>query len=148
MEFSASLFETCVQFPVIEWLARSEVVLVRLWLKTAWSCNGLLLRLIDLGLINRRYRLILVRNLQWRNDWCRWCRILIGRLDRVWRKLENLLRSELYSWWQMYSELARFNPVVLKFRKRVWLSCDELVDVAVVKRFPQVLFLQQKIFKF
>jgi len=48
----------------------------------------------------------------------------------------------------MNCELARYNPVELKFWKGVRLPSDELVDVAVVERFPQVLLLHRKIFKF
>ena len=57
-------------------------------------------------------------------------------------------RGALKLWRKVNRELARFNPIVLKFRKSVLFSSDELVNVAVVKFFPQVLVLLRKIFKF
>jgi len=59
--------------------------------------------------------------------------------------LEVLVRSEDHSRRQVNSELAGFNPVELEFWKGVRLPSDELIDVAVVKGFPQVLFLHRKI---
>jgi hypothetical protein len=55
------------------------------------------------------------------------------------------MRSEDHSRRQVNSELAGFNPVELEFWKGVRLPSDELIDVAVVKGFPQVLFLHRKI---
>jgi hypothetical protein len=59
----------------------------------------------------------------------------------IWRRLEVLVRSEDHSRRQVNSELAGFNPIELKFWKGVRLHNDELVDVAVVEWFPQVLLL-------
>jgi hypothetical protein len=46
----------------------------------------------------------------------------------------------------MNSKLAGLNPVELEFWKSVRFPSDEFIDVAVVKRFPQVLLLHRKIF--
>ncbi len=86
-----------MKFFVIQFWARSEIVLVCLWW-SAWSGHRLLIRLIDLGLINLRYLLILVMN--WRlmdllsdswSDWRRsnwnWC------FDWVWRMVKTLVWS-------------------------------------------------------
>jgi len=54
--------------------------------------------------------------------------------------------SEENTRWKMCSELAGFNPVKLELRKAVRFPSDELVDVAVVKRFPQILFLASERF--
>jgi hypothetical protein len=56
------------------------------------------------------------------------------------------MRSEDHSRRQVNSELAGFNPVELEFWKGVRFPNDELVDVAVVKASPQVLFLHRKVF--
>jgi hypothetical protein len=48
----------------------------------------------------------------------------------------------------MSSELTGLNPVELKLRKSVRFSSDEFVDVAVVKRIPQVLLFHRKILQF
>jgi hypothetical protein len=44
----------------------------------------------------------------------------------------------------MNSELTRFNPIVLEFRKRVLLPSDESVDLLVVKLAPEMLFFLRK----
>ena len=41
--------------------------------------------------------------------------------------------------------MARLNPVVLEFWKRVLFSSDEFVDLTLVKVGPQILFLPRKI---
>jgi hypothetical protein len=50
--------------------------------------------------------------------------------------------------WKVHSELTGLNPVKLKFRKSVRLPSDELVDVAVVKQIPKLLFLHRKVLLF
>jgi len=119
----------------------------------AWSSHWLLIRLMDLGLINLRYLLILAKN--WRllnvlsdrwSDWRRsnlnWCFVLI------WGNLRILVLSVVEGLREVKRQLTRFNPVILEFRKRVRFASDEFVDFAVVKRFPQNLVLERKIFKF
>jgi hypothetical protein len=56
--------------------------------------------------------------------------------------LKTLVGSKNHSWRKVYIELARFNPVELEFRQSVRFTSDELVDVTVIKRSPQSLFLQ------
>jgi len=57
----------------------------------------------------------------------------------------KIFEEELKFWRQMRSELARFNPVVLEFRKRVPFSSDEFVGLTLVKAGPQLWFLLRKI---
>ncbi len=72
-------------------------------------------------------------------------RLLKWRLILILWRNEILRMSEDNTRWKVRSELAKFNPVKLKLRKSVRLPSDELVDVAVVKRFPKVLFLHRKV---
>jgi hypothetical protein len=100
---------------------------------------------MDLGLINQRYPLILVRNLcrrkLWSDRWSGWrCSDVNWRFVWIWRKLTALVWKAIYLFREVNRNLARFNPVILEFWKRVRFSSDEFVDFAVVKRIPQNLF--------
>jgi hypothetical protein len=100
---------------------------------------------MDLGLINRRYPLILVKNLcrrkLWSDRWSDWrCSDVNWRFVWIWRKLTVLVWKAIYLFREVNRKLTRFNPVILEFRKRVRFSSDEFVDFAVVKRIPQNLF--------
>jgi hypothetical protein len=78
--------------------------------------------------------------LSWRLRWLSWRFVLIR-----WRlKISRMGKDN--TWRQMRSELAGFNPVKLEFWKAVRFPSDEFIDVAVVERFPQVLFLHRKVF--
>ena len=106
--------------------------------------HWLLIRLMDLGLINLRYLLILVMNWHlmnlWSNSWSNWRRSNWNWcFDWVWRKLKILVWSIVECLREVYRQLTRFNPVILEFWKRVRFASDEFVDFAVVKRFPQNL---------
>jgi len=41
--------------------------------------------------------------------------------------------------------LARFNPIVLEFWKRVLLPCDEFVDLLLVELAPEMLFFLREL---
>ncbi len=88
-----------MKFFVIQFWARSEIVLVRLWY-LAWSGHWLLVRLMDLGLINQRYHLILVKKCRRMNLWSDresdWRRSNWNRcFDGIWRKLKALVWSAI-----------------------------------------------------
>jgi hypothetical protein len=46
-------------------------------------------------------------------------------------------------WRKVDRELARFNPIVLEFWKRVLLPSDESVDFLLVELAPEMFFLRE-----
>jgi hypothetical protein len=139
MQFSTSLFYSCVKFFVVDFLSVSEAVRVVVDLKSAWSRKRLwswsrwlwitrcLLRSSMDGLLNRRS----LRRMRW-------------HLILIQRRLKILEVAQKF-WRKMGSKLARLNPVVLEFWKSVLFSSDEFVDLTLVKVGPQMLFLLRKI---
>ena len=67
--------------------------------------------------------------------------LLNWRLILILRRNEIPRMSEVNARWKVRLELAGFNPVKLELRQSVRFPSNELIDVAVVELFPQVLFL-------
>ncbi len=100
------------------WFDTCMKFLVKVVLMLAWN-------LCWKSRLSRRLDLLLHRWL----CWFRWCLLVL-----IW--------NEGKARWKVSRKLTRFNPVKLEFRKAVRFSSNELIDVTVVKQFPQVLLFQ------
>jgi hypothetical protein len=126
-----------MKFLVIDFWARAKIVLM--WQLLKFVSDG---SSYSFWFWMSRWKLI--PNWWWRSRWK--CRLSLGLCRRLcwirWRLL-RLVWSEHKTRRQMSSKLAGFNRVKLEFWKAVRFSSDELVGVAVVKEFPQVLFFHR-----
>jgi hypothetical protein len=99
-----------------------------------------------------------ILKLLWWSNRSRWCCLLDLRCRKRWRcrrklnwrllliwRHKEILESALKFWRKVDRELARFNPIVLEFWKRVLLPSDESVDLLLVKLAPEMLFLLREL---
>ncbi len=101
-----------------------------------------------------------ILNRLWWSNRSRWCCLLYLRCGKRWRcrrklnwrllliwRHKEILESALKFLQKADRELARFNPIVLEFWKRVLLPSDESVDFLLVELAPEMLFLLRELTK-